>query len=510
MRTTAPEDGAADSPRRRAGKWALGAAVAALVLVAPVVLVANAVSDRGGSDRSQSGPDGLTPGATLPPGWKLAWHDEFEGTALDAAKWMTCPSGSDVTKPCKGATEGEQQRYIPEQVRVADGSLQLTAQRKATDGAPFASGAVSTGAVAGESFDKSRRLFEPGTYIEARVRLAPGAALWPAMRLRPMVPGSPSRPEVGVFEFGGEQQLAHARLQATGPCRASLGDVLGDNECHGQLGRTGTHFVDDYRLFGIDWQPERLTYYADGEPILTVVGDAVPREKMYLAFDLAVGGVMGGDTSRTPDTSTMAIDYVRAWAGRGQSPVGAPGNGAVPSVGATAPASTPTTAPSSAPASSPLSPSATPNTSAPPSKSASTTPPPPRTSPPAPTTTPPASPPPPAPPQGDPWLEFLAPADYSSVKGVITVKVRVNGPRERVQEVSFYVNSKNCDSPKGDAEWLGMDRDNDKDGVYVFNIDTRPLDNGCNTISTVGIDVADEYRYYPPVGRVHLDVYVAN
>ncbi|NUU24841.1 MAG: hypothetical protein HOV68_25550, partial [Streptomycetaceae bacterium] len=98
----------------------------------------------------------------------------------------------------------------------------------------------------------------------------------------------------------------------------------------------------------------------------------------------------------------------------------------------------------------------------------------------------------------------------ATVRGTITAKVRVNGPRERVQEVSFYLNSKDCNSPKGDAIWIGMDRDADKDGIYQFTFDTHRLANGCNTISTVGIDAVDDQRYYPPVGRVHLDVYVAN
>ncbi|WP_436790717.1 family 16 glycosylhydrolase [Yinghuangia sp. YIM S10712] len=493
---------------RQAKWWGLGAVVAAL-LSAPVLIVANAVSDDG-SDRVGSAPQQV---AELlgHPGWELEWSDEFDGTALDGTKWMTCLSGYDTSKPCKGATDGEQQKYIPEQVTVSDGSLHLTAERKPVDGLPFSSGAVSTGATAGQSFQDSRALFSPGVYIEARVRLAPGVAMWPAMWLMPMVPQEPYRPEIDVFEFGGEQRLAQARLHAAGPCEVELGEVRGESECYGELSRSGTHFVDDYRLFGVNWQEDRLTYYADGEPILTVVGDAVPRERMYLIFNLAVGGIMGGDTERAPDKSAMSIDYVRSWRGSGEAPVGAAPDGTATGT-PTAPAA------SAAPSSPAASPSATSSPPAPSTTAAVTTsaapsnsPRPPVTSvaPAPPSPQPPAATPPPAQ-LGEPWLEFLAPGDGSTVRGVVTVKVRVNGDRDRVQEVSFYLNSEDCDSPKGDAEWIGYDRDDDNDGVYVYTFDSHRLSNGCNTISTVGIDVDDEYRYYPAVGRVHLDVQVAN
>ncbi len=511
LRATAPvDDGDGDTPRRKAQKWGVGAAVAALLVVVPVVVVANAVSERGGSRTAPTAPD-LAAGDAKHTDWELAWYDEFDRGPLDATKWMTCLSGYDTAKPCKGATDGEQQRYVPEQVGVADGALRLTAERKPSDGLPFSSGAVSTGARAGESFDDSRRLFEPGLYLEARVRLAAGAGLWPAMWLMPKVPEAPYLPEIDVFEFAGDQRLAQARLHAAGACRAELGQVRGERECYGELAREGTHFADDYHLFGIDWQPDRLTYYVDGNAVLTVVGEAVPRERMYLIFNLAVGGTMGGDTAATPASATMSIDYVRAWYGAGSPPVGAAneaaGRGGEPGA-----------APPPGPASSPPAPtSASPSAR---SAAPSTTPPPPTTkapassAPPRDTPKPPASStrpaPPPAPAQPDPWLEFLAPADYSTVRGTITVRVRVNGARERVQEVSFYLNSHDCNSPKGDAIWIGYDRDDDNDGIYTITFDTHRLDNGCNTISTVGIDAADEYRYYPPVGRVHLDVYVAN
>lgn len=518
---------------RRPRWWGLGTALL-IVLLAPLLVVANAVSGR---KSDGIGGEPVKVGDPLThPGRHLDWADEFDGTALDPARWMTCLSGYDVSKPCKGATDGEQQKYVPEQVRVADGSLLLTAERRPVEGLPYASGAVSTGALAGESFDRSRALFRPGVYIEARVRLAAGAGLWPAMWLMPKEPKEPYRPEIDVFEFGGgDQRLAQARLHAATPCGVERGEQHGQMVCYGELARAGTYFADDYRLFGIDWQPGRLTYYADGEPVLTVVGDAVPNEPMYLIFNLAVGGIMGGDITAAPDRATMAIDYVRAWRGGGPAPIGAGVGPAEPTGSATPPApapvspspspSAPTETPTSAPTATmtvpapPAAPQQSPAGARPPAPPIPAGPgaPPPGNVPNAPAPQPPApqpsAPRPPAtsapPQQGDPWLEFVSPSAYNTVRGVITVKVRVNGPRERVQEVSFYLSTGNCNTPKNEAVWVGYDRDNDNDGIYVYTFDTHRLANGCNTISTVGIDAVDQYRYYP-YNRVHLDVNVAN
>ncbi|GAA4987096.1 hypothetical protein GCM10023205_67220 [Yinghuangia aomiensis] len=489
-------DGGTPPPRRT--KW-WGVAVATVVLVsAPIIIVANAVSG-GGRHNTGRTPQHVAERVDH-PGWQSYWFDEFDGTELDAGKWMTCLSGYDTTKPCKGPTNGEQQKYTPAQVTVSDGSLHLAAERKPVDGLPFSSGAVSTDARAGEPLENSRALFSPGVYIEARVRLARGVAMRSAMSLTPMVPQEPHRPEIDVFEFGGEQSLAQARLHAAGPCRVELGEVRSADECYGELTRASNYFVDDYRIFGVNWQDDKLTYYADGKPILTVVGDAVPRERMYLIFNLAVGGIMGGDTRHAPDSAAMSVDYVRAWRGSGEAPVGAAndGNGANPKStvsGASPTSATPSTTPStSAP---PAGTTASPSAGQPTHSTAAATPAPP----PAVTSQPAQS--------GEPWLEVLAPAAGSTVSGTITVTVRVHGDLSRVQEVSFYVNEKNCSSPKVNAVWVGYDVDMESDGLYSYKLDTRRLSNGCNTISTNGVDIENNEHYWPQ-NRLHVNVNVAN
>src|SRR5262245_17023264 len=68
-------------------------------------------------------------------GYKLVWFDEFDGPALDAAKWNTNYAPKVHPLGCNG----EQQAYAPEQTTLRDGKLTLTVERKTVEKMPFAS-----------------------------------------------------------------------------------------------------------------------------------------------------------------------------------------------------------------------------------------------------------------------------------------------------------------------------------------------------------------------------------
>lgn len=56
------------------------------------------------------------------PHWELLWRDEFDGLDLDPNRWI-------VANDCDHG--GDPQLYIPEQVSVLNGSLKLTAEKRA-------------------------------------------------------------------------------------------------------------------------------------------------------------------------------------------------------------------------------------------------------------------------------------------------------------------------------------------------------------------------------------------
>ena len=66
-------------------------------------------------------------------GYKPVWSDEFNGTALDAAKWIT----SYAPKVHPLGCNSEKQSYAPENAVLRDGHLVLRAERKVREGVPF-------------------------------------------------------------------------------------------------------------------------------------------------------------------------------------------------------------------------------------------------------------------------------------------------------------------------------------------------------------------------------------
>jgi beta-glucanase (GH16 family) len=72
--------------------------------------------------------------------------------------------------------------------------------------------------------------------------------------------------------------------------------------------------VRGWHRFGIDWRPGRLDWLVDGVVRWRLRGDTVPRRRMYLVANLAVGGDLPGPPgASTHFPSALPIDWVRVW-----------------------------------------------------------------------------------------------------------------------------------------------------------------------------------------------------
>jgi beta-glucanase (GH16 family) len=74
-----------------------------------------------------------------PPGWKLVWHDEFDGTEIDTANW-TYDIGAG------GWGNGEAQYYTsrPENARVENGMLVIDARQEKYQDSYYTSARLKT------------------------------------------------------------------------------------------------------------------------------------------------------------------------------------------------------------------------------------------------------------------------------------------------------------------------------------------------------------------------------
>lgn len=234
---------------------------------------------------------------------RILLDEGFDGSTLDPQVWNTCHWWND--NGCTISSNNELEWYVPDQVRVRDGKLNLTADRRTLTGSDgrrydIASGMVTTGPPTSRT--PAKLAFTYGK-VEARVLLPEGPGLWPAIWLLPA--STESRPEIDILEvLGREPGKLRMRMHPKDRSTESFGEHYTIPGGYSLLG--GWHTV------GLDWTPGKLVYLLDGKKVWQLVDDQVPDEPMYLVMNLAVGG----DYAGLPDESTgfpatMSIDHVR-------------------------------------------------------------------------------------------------------------------------------------------------------------------------------------------------------
>ena len=250
---------------------------------------------------SPARPTSPSPSPT-PTGPRVILDESFDSGRLDLSVWNTCHWWND--DGCTITSNEELQWYRDDQVRIRDGALQLTAVPESITGSDgkeydFRSGMVTTGP---ERHDGQAKLaFTYGT-VEARLRVPAGKGLWSAMWLLPA--SEQSRPEIDVLEVLGQDPKK--LIMHLHPEDRSAESPRKDYTMPGSDLSQGWHDIK------LDWAPGALTFYADGKQMWRVTGDQVPDEKMYLIFNLAVGGVYPGDPNeQTSFPATFAIDRIK-------------------------------------------------------------------------------------------------------------------------------------------------------------------------------------------------------
>lgn len=265
------------------------AAVVALTVAAAVI----AVQVRTGADfgRGRQGDE-----------WRPVFDEDFGGDRLDPEVWNTCHWWDDGG--CTITSNDELEWYLPSQVSLGRGRLHLTAEDRAVEGSdgeryPYRSGMVTTGPP--DYREPARFDFTYGR-VEARVRVPAGTGLWSAFWLLPST--SESRPEIDVLEVLGNdpgEWIFHFHPA----------DRSRDSDSH----RTrGPVLSEGWHDVGLEWEPQLLRWFIDGEEVWKVEGDHVPDEPMYLVANLAVGGVYpGAPDGDTEFPATFEIDRVTVW-----------------------------------------------------------------------------------------------------------------------------------------------------------------------------------------------------
>lgn len=227
----------------------------------------------------------------VPAGWKLVWHDEFDGSTVDTSKWNVvdvAPGGYYISSLHDGL-----QAWTPKAVSVQSGILRFTSSQQNVDGHDYASGALTT---------QGKYSFLYGR-VDVRVRVPKGDGMWPAIWTLPVhntAVGIASY-ETDILELlGQDPTTAYIAQHSAGYPRSFCT-------------ATGVDFSAGFHTFTMEWDPGKIVWLVDGvQHCLITVG--VPNVPMYLIMNTYVGGSWPGPPDRTTVFPQYTdFDYVRIY-----------------------------------------------------------------------------------------------------------------------------------------------------------------------------------------------------
>ena len=246
-----------------------------------------------------------------PAGARLVWHDEFNGRALDHAKWQY-----DISRNKTGWYNRELQYYAngrPENVRVANGHLTLIARHEKLDPRRYPDWG-------GQEYT-STRMFSKGSgwkygFYEIRAKLPCARGTWPAIWMLPAdMKKWPDDGEIDIMEqVGAEPNLIYASLHT------KLFNFTIKTQRSAQ--KHVPTSCSAFHVYQLDWRPNSITIGVDGRGILRVFNNRPGGKGAWPYFtpfkmilNLAIGGDWAGakgiDNAAMPQR--MEVDYVRVW-----------------------------------------------------------------------------------------------------------------------------------------------------------------------------------------------------
>ncbi|MFZ4065402.1 MAG: glycoside hydrolase family 16 protein [Rhodoluna sp.] len=265
-------------------------------------------------------------GTTSPPIEKtLIWSDEFNGlagAAPNSANW-TPDIGDGCNNPAGcGWGNNEAQAYAAcANKQDGNGSMLITASTSAGD-ATCTSNRTWT---SGKFTSYGKKHFTYG-YFEARLKMPAGGGTWPAF----WTLGSnintvswPSCGELDIMEFAGNNPFVNTSA-------AHYRNSSGNHEYKMGALNNSVRLDQGYHNYGMLWTPTEVTMYIDDRQVFNVKkGDTGLTNwpfgpnaqgvdpKMYVIFNLAMGGSYGGGIANNFNKATFSIDYFRYYSANG-------------------------------------------------------------------------------------------------------------------------------------------------------------------------------------------------
>ena len=233
-------------------------------------------------------------------GMKLTWAEEFDYAGLpDPAKW-----GYET-----GFVRNRESQYYtekrPENARVEDGKLIITARKEPWEGGQYTSASINTWGKFEFTYGR----------MEVRAKLPQGRGTWPAiwtLGINRREVGWPACGEIDIMEFVGfEPNVVYANVH-TKDYNHSKGTGRGSKI------ETPKPY-ENFHIYAVEWHKDRMDFYFDDQKYFTCtrkgegIGEWPFDAPQYLLINLAIGGAWGGrqgiDDAIFP--VEYQVDYVR-------------------------------------------------------------------------------------------------------------------------------------------------------------------------------------------------------
>lgn len=230
-------------------------------------------------------------------GWKLVWQDEFKATKLDATKWNI-----EVNDWGGGNEEAQYYTERPENVRLTDGKLVITARKEKYLSRDYTSARITT---------KGKGDWKYGR-LDIRAKLPKGSGLWPAIWMLP------TANQYGAWHAGGELDIME--LVGKQPRQIHCAAHFGSDTPATRKSNTGTYhlpkgdFSSQFHVFSMEWEPTEIRWYIDNKIYHALKASKPFDERYHLILNLAIGGNWPGyPKANAVFPKHLYVDYVRVF-----------------------------------------------------------------------------------------------------------------------------------------------------------------------------------------------------
>lgn len=237
-------------------------------------------------------------------GHHLMWSDEFNGAAgarPDASKWSYETGDHFPNDELETYTDSIENVY-----QDGRGHLVIRATKQ---GDRYTSGRIRT---------RGKFTVEYGR-IEARIKIPWGQGIWPAFWMMGDENGKPwpDCGEIDIMENIGKVEdmpLVHGTVHGPGYSGK-------DGITHVYKTPDGKPLADRFRVYAVDWRPNRIAFYLDDHEYAEVTPASLPAgahwvydHPFYLLLNVAVGGNWPGSPGGTTVfPQKMLVDWVRVY-----------------------------------------------------------------------------------------------------------------------------------------------------------------------------------------------------